>query len=118
MAERPDEWLRVVAPGKRPLGVDVLLVVERRNDDAAPVAARKLGIHHEPGEAPVAVIEGVDVGHQEGVEDGPGQTLGNARREPHPLEKGSAHEGRLDELRGAGEIGLLLELPRCCLWPA
>lgn len=85
---------------------------QRGNDDPTAPAPRQLCVHNEATKPTISVAEWVQLGDEEGVEDGAGKTFGDVISELGALSKGAAYEGWGDEPRGPSIVDVHLGLPR------
>ena len=56
-----DQHVRMLLPGETSQALQILLAIDRRDDDASAPASNELGIHVRARQSPIAVIERVDL---------------------------------------------------------
>lgn len=83
MTKRLDQRLRIVVSRQRTLGVEILFLVKRWNDDPAAPGAREFGmrefcIHHQPGKSSVPIVKRGMSEFPKGIEDRLGDPFGRA----------------------------------------
>jgi hypothetical protein len=108
--ERGDQSCGVTVCAHAPQADHVVVAVDARDDDSVFASSDEFGVHHDPRDASVAVVKGVNFGDDEHLEEGAREGGGKSAREFEALSQSSTDEARLDKEQAAGFVSLFLEL--------